>query len=98
MDNEITPKRRVGRPSKADRYKEKQQHLETGWGGAREGSGRKSKRSVEGNKLSHTIAFRVTEKTRNQIAALRARGLDPYAPMVEAVEQMCVSLGIEIED
>lgn len=91
-------KRRKGRPSKEERERERQEHIEAGWGGAREGCGRKSKRSVEGEKLSATIAFCVTPTTKKKILALKARGLDPYAPMVEAVEQMCVSLGIEIDE
>ena len=94
---EVTHKRRVGRPSKADAERERQEHIEANWGGSREGAGKKSKRSIEGEVLSSTIAFRVTETTKKKILALKKRGVDPYKPMVDAVEQMCESLGIEID-
>lgn len=99
METEVThKKRRGGRISKAEQERIRQEHIEAGWGGAREGCGRKSKRSVDGEKLSATIAFCVTPTTKKKIQELKKRGIDPYAPMVEAVEQMCVSLGVEIDD
>lgn len=95
-------KRKVGRPRKAEGaptapYYKKKNKAHIGWGGKREGAGKKAKGAT--GPLDAQVVMRITADTYRRIKALRDATADddvPFNRMFELwVQELATEYGIE---